>query len=133
MTEVIAGRIDFFFGPVGLVLPNIQDGKLRALAVNGAKRSSALPDVPTTLETGIANAEYPIWFGLFLPAKTPPDIVAKLHSETLEALQSPKVRERLAGLGIDPMAMSSADFAAHVQREIVTNADLARAAGLKAQ
>ena len=71
MTEVIAGRIDFFFGPVGLVLPYIQDGKLRALVVNGAKRSSALPDVPTTLESGIANAEYPIWFGLFLPAKTP--------------------------------------------------------------
>jgi tripartite-type tricarboxylate transporter receptor subunit TctC len=133
MTEVIAGRIDFFFGPVGLVLPNIQDGKLRALAVNGAKRSSALPDVPTTLEAGIADAEYPIWFGLFLPARTPHEIVEKLHGETLKALQSPKVRERLAGLGIDSMAMSPADFAAHVQREIVTNADLARAAGLKAQ
>ena len=133
MTEVIAGRIDFFFGPVGLVLPNIQEGKLRALVVNGAKRSSALPNVPTTLEAGIANAEYPIWFGLFLPARTPQEIVAKLHGETLKALQSPKVREKLAALGIDPMPMSSADFAAHVQREIVTNADLARAAGLKAQ
>ena len=60
MTEVIAGRIDFFFGPVGLVLPQIQDGKLRALVVNGAKRSSALPGVPTTQEARIANAEYPI-------------------------------------------------------------------------
>jgi tripartite-type tricarboxylate transporter receptor subunit TctC len=63
MTEVIAGRIDFFFGPVGLVLPLIRDGTLRALAVNGATRSSALPDIPTTLEAGISNAEYPIWFG----------------------------------------------------------------------
>jgi tripartite-type tricarboxylate transporter receptor subunit TctC len=85
MTEVIAGRIDFFFGPVGLVLPLIRDGKLRALAVNGATRSSALPDIPTTLEVGIANAEYPIWFGLFVPAKTPREIVAKLHDETLKA------------------------------------------------
>jgi len=133
VTEVIAGRIDFFFGPVGLVLPHIQDGKLRALVVNGAKRSSALPDVPTTLEAGIANAEYPIWFGLFLPAKTPREILAKLHDETREALQSPKVREKLAALGIDPMAMSAADFAAHVQREIVRSADLVKAAGLRAQ
>ena len=133
MTEVMAGRIDFFFGPVGLVLPNIQDGKLRALVVNGAQRSSALPNVPTTLEAGIANAEYPIWFGLFLPAKTPREIVAKLHGETLKALQSPKVRERLAALGIDPMPMSPADFAIHVQREIASNADLVKAAGLQAR
>ncbi len=131
MTEVIAGRIDFFFGPVGLVLPNIREGKLRALVVNGAERSSALPDVPTTREAGIANAEYPIWFGLFLPAKTPRDIVEKLHSETLKALQSPPVREKLAALGVDPMPLSPADFAAYVQREISTNAALVRAAGLK--
>jgi tripartite-type tricarboxylate transporter receptor subunit TctC len=132
LTEVIAGRIDFFFGPVGLVLPYIQDGKLQALVVNGVKRSSALPDVPTTLESGIANAEYPIWFGVFLPAGTPGEIVATLHSETLKALQSPKVRERLAALGIDPMAMSPAEFAAYVQGEIARNADLVKAAGLKA-
>ena len=132
MTEVIAGRIDFFFGPVGLVLPQIQDGKLRALVVNGAKRSSALPDVPTTLEAGIANAEYPIWFGLFLPAKTPHEIVAKLHGETLKALQSPKVRDKLSALGIDPMPMSPAEFAAHVQKEIAVNAALVKAAGIQA-
>lgn len=133
MTEVIASRIDFFFGPIGLVLPHIQEGKLRALVVNGAKRSTALPDVPTTQEAGIANAEYPIWFGLFLPAKTPREIVEKLHGETVKALQSPKVREKLAALGIDPMAMSPSDFAAHVQREIAANANLVKEAGLKAQ
>ena len=133
MTEVIAGRIDFFFGPVGLVLPHVQEGKLRALVVNAAKRSSALPDVPTTLEAGIANAEYPIWFGLFLPAKTPREIVAKLHGETLNALQSPKVREKLAALGIELMEMSPGDFAAFVKKEIVSNAELVKSAGLKAQ
>ena len=66
MSEVIAGRIDFFFGPVGLVLPNIRDGKLVALVVNGHRRSEALPAVQTTLESGFRDAEYPIWFGLFL-------------------------------------------------------------------
>jgi tripartite-type tricarboxylate transporter receptor subunit TctC len=133
MTEVIAGRIDFFFGPVGLVLPQVQEGKLRALVVNGAKRSSALPEVPTTQEAGIANAEYPIWFGLFLPTKTPPEIVDKLHRETLKVLQAPKVREKLTALGIDSMPMSPADFSAHVQREIESNAQLVKAAGLKTQ
>ena len=116
MTEVIAGRIDFFFGPVALVLPQIQDGKLTALAVNSAKRSAALPSVPTTLEAGIANAEYPIWLGMFLPAKTPRDIVDKLNRETLKALQEPKVRDKLAALGFDPMVMTPAEFAAHVRK-----------------
>ena len=133
MTEVIAGRIDFFFGPVGLVLPNIKEGKLRALVVNGAQRSMAVPNVPTTLEAGIANAEYPIWFGLFLPAKTPREIVTKLHGETLRALNSPKVRDRLIALGIDSMPMSPADFATYVQTEIASNAELAKAAGLQAR
>ena len=133
MNEVIAGRIDFFFGPVGLVLPHVRESKLRALVVNGAKRSSALPDVPTTLEAGVANAEYPIWFGLFLPAKTPREIVEKLHGETVKALQASKVREKLAALGIDQMPMSPSDFAAHVHREIAANANLVHEAGLKAQ
>ena len=68
--------------------------------MNGAKRSSALPNVPTTLEAGVADAEYPIWLGLFLPAKTPREIVDKLNRETLKALQEPKVRDKLAALGL---------------------------------
>ncbi len=90
MTEVMAGRIDFFFGPIGLVLPHIRDGKLTALVVNGARRAAALPDVPTTLEAGFADAEYPIWFGLFLPAKTPRDVVDKLHRETPRRCKRPR-------------------------------------------
>jgi tripartite-type tricarboxylate transporter receptor subunit TctC len=131
MTEVIAGRIDFFFGPVPLVLPQVREGKLTALAVNSAKRSAALPNVPTTLEAGVANAEYPIWLGLFLPAKTPREIVDKLNRETLKALQEPKVRDKLAALGIDPMVMTPSEFAAHVDKEIAVNAALVEAAGLK--
>ena len=131
MSKVMAGRIDFFFGPVGLVLPQVRDGKLLALVVNGAKRSAALPDVPTTLEAGIANAEYPIWFGLFLPAKTPREIVDKLHRETLKALQEPKTRERLATLGVDQMIMTPNEFDTHVQKEIAINAALVKEIGLK--
>jgi tripartite-type tricarboxylate transporter receptor subunit TctC len=131
MFEVIAGRVDFFFGPVGLVLPNIRDGKLTALVVNGSKRSAALPDVPTTLEAGFANAEYPIWFGLFLPAKTPREIVDKLNRETLKALQTPRLREKLAALGLDPMVMIPKEFDAYVQKEVALNAALVKAIGIK--
>jgi tripartite-type tricarboxylate transporter receptor subunit TctC len=133
MTEVLAGRVDFFFGPVALVLPQVRDGKLVALAVNTSKRSAMLPDVPTTAEAGITDAEYPIWFGLFAPAGTPREVVERLSRETLKALQTPKVRERLAALGVDPMPMSPDEFAAHVNREVSLNAALARKAGLKAE
>ena len=110
MTEVIAGRADFF-GPVALVLPHIRDGKLAALAVNTDKRSAALPQVPTTREAGFSDAEYPIWFGLFAPAGTPREIIERLHRETVSALRTPKVQEKLAALGVDPMPMSPAEFA----------------------
>jgi tripartite-type tricarboxylate transporter receptor subunit TctC len=133
MVEVIAGRADFFFGPVALVLPHIREGKLTGLAVNGASRSPMLSDVPTLREVGLRDAEYPIWFGLFAPARTPPEIISKLHRETLDALQAARVREKLAGLGVDPMVMSPAQFAAHVDSEIQLNATLAQKVGLKAQ
>ena len=131
IVEVMAGRVDFFFGPVGVVLPNIREGKLTALAVSAAKRSAALPDVPTTHEAGYPNAEYPIWYGLFVPAKTPQAIVDKLHSETGKALQAPKLRERLAALGVDPMVMTRKEFDALVQQEIGLNATLVKTIGLK--
>lgn len=131
MAEVIAGRVDFFFGPPALVLPQVREGKLAALLVNGASRTAALPDVPTTQEAGFNEAEYPIWYGLFVPAKTPRDIVDRLYRETLKALQAPKVQERLAALFVDPMVMMPNDFDAYVQREIAINAALVQAAGIK--
>ena len=133
ITEVMTGRVDFFFGPVGVVAPHVREGKLTALVVNGKKRSSLLPEVPTTLEAGFANAEYPFWLGIFLPAKTPRDIVDRLHRETLKALQEPKVRDKLARLGIDPMVMTPTEFDAHLEKEIAVNAALVNAIGLKPQ
>jgi tripartite-type tricarboxylate transporter receptor subunit TctC len=131
MSEVMAGRVDFFFGPVGLVLPLVRDGKLVALAVNGAARSSALPDIPTTQQAGFADAEYPIWIGVFLPVNTPRDLVDKLSRETLVALQSPKVAAKLSALGVDPMSMTPSEFDAYVRKEIAVNAKLVKAIGIK--
>jgi tripartite-type tricarboxylate transporter receptor subunit TctC len=131
MTEVIAGRIDFYFGPVGLVLPQVKEGKLVALVQNGSRRSSSLPDVPTTREAGFADAEFPIWFGLFAPAKTPPSIVEKLNGEALKAIQSAKTAEKLAGLGVDPLPMNPDEFSKFVEREVAANAALVKAAGIQ--
>jgi tripartite-type tricarboxylate transporter receptor subunit TctC len=131
VSEVIAGRVDFFFGPPALVLQLVREGKLTALVVNGASRTAALPDVPTTQEAGFKDAEYPIWYGLFVPAKTPRDIINKLHSETVKALQAPKVQERIAALFVDPMVMTPNDFDAFVQKEIDLNAALVKAAGIR--
>ena len=132
-TEVLAGRVDFFFGPVALVLPHIRDGKLLALAVNGAARSATLPDVQTLRELGYADADYPIWFGLFAPAGTPAALVDKLNRTTQDVLRTPALREKLEALGVDPMAMSPAEFKRYVQSEITLNARLAKEAGLRAE
>jgi tripartite-type tricarboxylate transporter receptor subunit TctC len=133
MLEVIAGRVEFFFGPVALVLPHIRDGKLAALAVNGAQRSAVLPDVPTLREAGYRDAEYPIWFALFAPAGTPGAIVEKISRETVAVLQAPALREKLASLGVDPMPMNPIEFKAYVDNEMGLNAALAKMAGVRAE
>jgi tripartite-type tricarboxylate transporter receptor subunit TctC len=133
MLEVIAGRVEFFFGPVALVLPHIRDGKLAALAVNGAQRSAVLPDVPTLREAGYRDAEYPIWFALFAPAGTPGAIVEKISRETVAVLQAPALREKLASLGVDPMPMNPIEFKAYVDNEMGLNAALAKIAGVRAE
>jgi tripartite-type tricarboxylate transporter receptor subunit TctC len=133
IAEVITGRIDFFFAPVGVALPHVKEGKLTALVVNSAKRSSALPEVPTTSEAGFSNAEYPFWIGILLPAKTPRDIVDKLYRETLKALQAPTVRDKLATLGVEPLVMAPGEFDAQILNEIAANAALVKASGMKPQ
>jgi tripartite-type tricarboxylate transporter receptor subunit TctC len=131
LTEVIAGRADFYFAPLVNALPLLKDGQLQALAVSGSSRASALPDVPTTVEAGYPNSEYNFWAGVFAPARTPADIRAKLYAELTKALQHPAVRDKLASLGADPMPLSSEQFEALVRREIETNTQLAKAAGIK--
>jgi tripartite-type tricarboxylate transporter receptor subunit TctC len=133
MSEVIAGRIDFAFIAIGAALPHIREGKLVVLAVNSASRAVSLPDVPTLRQAGVDNAEYPMWFGLFVPAKTPRAIVDRLHRETAKALLEPKVRERLAALGVDPLVMSPGEFDALVEKDVALNAALVKAIGLKTQ
>lgn len=130
LTEVLSGRAEFYFCPLGTALQQVRDGKLLALAVSGPKRAALLPDVPSVLEL-FPNSDYPFWIGVFMPAKTPRDIIEKFHREAVKAMQSPNVKERLETLGMEPMPLTPAEFDAHVRAEIGTTGALARAAGLK--
>jgi tripartite-type tricarboxylate transporter receptor subunit TctC len=131
LTDVIAGRVDFYFCPLGTAVSQISDGRVLALAVSSPKRAAALPNVPSTLEAGYADSDYTFWVGVFTPAKTPTAIVDRLHREIQNAMQLETAKARLAELGVDPMDLSPAQFGALVEKEIVTSAALAKAAGLK--
>ena len=131
MTDVIAGRVDFYFCPIGTAIPQINAGRVLALAVSSPQRAAALPAVPSTLEAGYTDSDYTFWVGVFVPAKTPGAIVERLHRETHQAMQVAAVKSRLTELGVDPMDMAPAQFDALVRKEIVTSAALAKAAGLK--
>jgi tripartite-type tricarboxylate transporter receptor subunit TctC len=131
LTEVMTGRVDFCFSTIATALPFIRDGKLLALAVSTPKRSSKLPDVPTTLELGYANSDYTFWNGLFLPAKTPRDIVEKLNQEAQKAASSAPVREKLSQQGIDAMPITASAFDAQIKKEVEDSIALVKAAGIK--
>jgi tripartite-type tricarboxylate transporter receptor subunit TctC len=132
LTEVIAGRVDYYFCPVNAVLPLIAEKKLLALAVGSTKRSAALPDVPTTLEAGIPNSDYNFWVGMAVPSKTPREIVNRLHQETAKALGAEAVQNSMAKLGAESMLMRPEEFDAYIRNEINTNAELVKAAGIAA-
>jgi len=133
LTEVITGRVDFYFCPILPAMPLLQDGKLLALAVSSSKRAVALPNVPTTVEAGFPDSDFDFWVGAFLPKATPRDLVAKIHQATVKGIESPAVKERLAKLGVEPMIMKSEDFDARVAREAPIAVTLAKAAKIPQQ
>jgi len=133
LVEAMTGRIDVYYSPLLPALPLIRDHKLIALAVSSPERSASIPDVPTTTEAGYKNSSYRFWEGLFAPAKTPREIINKLHTEIEKTMQETSVRERLAKLGVQPMPMTVEEFTQFVKDELVVNAELAKAAGILAQ
>ena len=132
LTEIVTGRVDYYFCPVASALPYLADGRLLALAAGSSKRSVALPDLPTTLEAGVPNSDYNFWVGMLVPARTPRDVVARLHQETVKAIQSAETRDHMAKLGAEPMIMSPDQFDAYIRAEIASNAVLVKAAGVRA-
>ncbi len=132
-TEVLAGRVDFFFSPVLAALPLVQSGELLGLAVSSSRRASALPNIPTTVEAGYPNSTYDFWIGFFLPAKTPRDIIDRLYQEIRKAKDKPEVQAKFKALGGEPMDMTPAAFDALIRDSVAMNKELAKAAGIQPQ
>jgi tripartite-type tricarboxylate transporter receptor subunit TctC len=130
ITEVMAGRVDFYFCPIATALPHVKDGRLLGLAVSSPQRAEALPELPTTLESGYPDSDYTFWMGVFMPAKTPPEIVARFYDEMTKALDAPAVKEKLKTLGVESMPLSPTQFDAQVKKEIGTYSVFAKAAGM---
>jgi tripartite-type tricarboxylate transporter receptor subunit TctC len=131
LTDVIAGRVDFYFCPINTALPHIREGRLIALVTSATTRTPELPDVPTTAEAGYKNADFPVWIGLMAPAKTPRTVVEKLHAETVKAIRLPATQDRLMKTGVAQMILTPAEFDARIRAEIAANGAVAKAAGIK--
>jgi tripartite-type tricarboxylate transporter receptor subunit TctC len=116
-TDLLGGQITMTFDTVTPVLQHIRSGKLRALAVTTAKRSSALPDVPTLDEAGLKGFNIGTWFGVLAPAATPKDIVARLNTEMVKVIQSPEFRKRMDEIGAEPVGNSADQMALQIKGE----------------
>jgi tripartite-type tricarboxylate transporter receptor subunit TctC len=130
VSEVLGGRIDYFFCPVNVCVPLIADKRVVALGMGSSRRSAALPDLPTTVEQGVPESNYDFWVGMFVPSGTPREIVDKLYAETAKVLAKPEVKENLAKLGAEQNLIEPKAFDAVIAREIAANAALVKAAGI---
>ena len=130
MTDLIGGQVDYMFDSITSAMPHIQSGKLRAIAVTTAKRSSALPNVPTVAEAGpLKGFEASSWFGLLAPAGTSPDIVNRIQQEVAKALAAPAVKEKMLAQGAIPSGNTPAQFTQLIADEHVKWAKVVKASG----
>jgi tripartite-type tricarboxylate transporter receptor subunit TctC len=133
MTDLVSGRVDVMFDHLPSVLPHIRTGKLRALAIAGRQRASALPQLPTLAELGVPGVEVSSWFGLLAPAGTPEAIVQRLQAEVSTILASEDVKVQLRAIGAEPVGSTAKEFANVIQADSKKWADLIKAAGITAE
>jgi tripartite-type tricarboxylate transporter receptor subunit TctC len=129
--DVLSGRVSMMFSPIGIALPSVKAGKLKALAVTSAKRSAVLPELPTVAESGYPGYEYTGWYGLFAPAGTPGAIIRRLHAQTAAALQDRDVHTRLVDLGMEPTGTTPDQFASAIRASLPRQAKLIAEYGMK--
>ena len=132
LVDVIAGRIDWSFLPVSTALAHMNDGRIRALALSGDRRSPKLPDLATIAESGLPDSDFPFWVGVFVASKTPQPIMQRLHGEIARATALPEVRKRIDSLGAEPMSMSMAEFDKYVRAQAEIAAGIIKAANIQA-
>ncbi|WP_233204930.1 tripartite tricarboxylate transporter substrate binding protein [Limnohabitans sp. 15K] len=133
VTDLLGGQVKGMFSNALTVMPHIQSGKVRPLAVSGAKRLDILPDVPTVMEAGVPNYVSLQWYGLLAPAGTPQAIVQTLNAEMLKALQSKEIKEKLAAEGAEPVGSSPLEFANLIKSDYQKWAGVAKRAGIEPQ
>jgi tripartite-type tricarboxylate transporter receptor subunit TctC len=133
MPDVLAGNVQMTFDSTLASVPHIRSGRLRPLGIAALKRSSVLPEVPTISEAGLDGFEAGSWYGFLAPARTPRDVVLKLHAEIMRALKLPEIQERLAALGTDPIGNKPDEFAAQLKRDIEKWGSVVKAAGIQAE
>jgi tripartite-type tricarboxylate transporter receptor subunit TctC len=132
IADLLAGQIDMTVNGKSVLLPHIQAGKLRALAVTGAQRSPELPDVPTLVEAGYLDTPYDALFGIVTPSGTPAPVIDRLNAVINEGLRSSQMRASFAQLGVEPMIASPQEFAAIIAQEVPKWAEVVRITGVKA-
>jgi tripartite-type tricarboxylate transporter receptor subunit TctC len=133
IANTIAGRTTYMMAPIQLALGDIRAGRLHALGVTTKKRSPLLPEVPTIAEAGLPGFDYAIWYGVWVPARTPAAVVDKLAKDIASVLVAPDLRDWFAKHGADPMSMTQPEFAHFVVSENENAARIAKAAGIKPQ
>jgi tripartite-type tricarboxylate transporter receptor subunit TctC len=133
LTDLLGGHVEMIFSGVPALVPHINDGRIRAIAIGSLKRFPALPNVPTFDESGLKGYEATTWFGLMAPAKTPKDIVSRLNAETDKALKSADIQKRFMAEGLEPMGGSPEAFAKFIRSEIDKYAKVIKAAGIAKQ
>jgi tripartite-type tricarboxylate transporter receptor subunit TctC len=131
IADILGGRVDFYFCPLATALPLIRAGQVHALVVSTPTRVADLPDVPTPTEIGLKDADSAIWFGVFMPSKTPRDIVDKFHAAGLKVLADPAMQASLKQLGVEPLPMTPEVMDAFIGRETAANLAVIKAAGIK--
>jgi tripartite-type tricarboxylate transporter receptor subunit TctC len=131
VADLLGGQVNYMFDSITSARPHIQSGKLRALGVTTAKRSSALPNVPTLAEAGLPGYEVSPWFAVFMPAGTPKPVIAKLNAALLEAMKQPDVRARFETIGAEPVGSTPDELAAHLARESARWSKLIAERGIK--
>lgn len=134
LVDVIGGNVSVGFTSLTAAIPHVRSGRLKALLVSSKHRSSAAPDIPTAAEAGVPEIEIATsWFGILAPARTPRTVRARLHEETVKAVQSPEVHDRFLGQGLDPATSSAEEFAALIKSDLARWAKVTKDAGLRAQ
>jgi len=133
VTDLVAGHLDLMFAPAQTVMPYVREGRLKALAITGSKRSETLPDLPTVAESGLPGYEAVGWFGLLAPAATPRATVAKVSLEANRVLAMSDVREKMLGLGADPAGNTPEEFARFIRDDQAKWSKLMKEAGIQAE